>query len=172
IFAPVARLLPLPRVHDLRRLHLAIAGGIELAAHIGFELAPDEIALRMPEDRTMRLLLEVEEIHLLADLAMVTLGRLLEPDEMRLELLLVQPARAVDARELRVVLVAAPIGAGDPRQSERLGIELARGGEMRAAAHVHPVVARPVNRQLLALGKLGRPFRLERLALVLPALDQ
>ena len=138
IFAPMARRLPLARVHDLRRLHLEIAGGVEPAAHIGLELAPDDIALGVPEDRAVRFGLEVEEVHLLADLAMVALGRLLEPDEMRVELLPVEPAGAVDARELRIVLVAAPIGARDPGQLERVGIELAGRGEMRPAAQVEP----------------------------------
>ena len=120
ILAPVAGLLPLARVHQLRRLHLAIAGRVEPAAHIGFELAPDDIALGVPEDRAVRLGLEVEQVHLLADLAMVALGRLLEPDEMRVELLPVEPAGAVDARQHRVLLVAAPIGARDAGQLERV----------------------------------------------------
>ena len=70
------------RVHQLRRLDLVIAGGVEPAAHIGLELAPEDEALGMPEDAALRLGLEVEQVHLLADLAMVALGRLLQPDEM------------------------------------------------------------------------------------------
>ena len=126
IFAPMAGLLPLARVHQLRRLHLDIAGGVELAAHIGFELAPEDEAVGVPEDGALRLLLEMEEVHLLADPAMVALGRLLQPQQMGVELLLVQPARAGDARKLSIVLVAAPIGARDARQLEGVGIELAR----------------------------------------------
>ena len=171
IFAPVAGLLPLARVHYLGRLHLLI-GRVQPAAHIGFQLAPDHIALRMPEDRAVRLLLEVEQVHLLPDLAMVALLRLFEPHEIGVELLPVQPARAIDARELRIVLVAAPIGAGDARQFEGVRIELARRGEVRAAAHVHPVVTRPVDRQFLALRQFGSPFGLERLALIPPALEE
>ena len=45
---------------------------------------------------------------------------------MRIELLPVEPAGAVDAGEHRVLLVAAPIGAGNARQPERLRIKLAR----------------------------------------------
>ncbi len=166
ILAPVAGRLPLARVHQLRRLHLLIAGRVEPAAQIGLELAPQDIALGMPEDRAVRLGLEVEQVHLLADLAMVALRRLLEPDEMRLELLPVQPAGAVDARELRVVLVAAPIGARDPGQLERVGIELAGRGEMRPAAEVEPA-AGAVHGDHLVRGQLHHPFGLERLALLL-----
>ena len=135
--------LPLARVHQLRSLDLRIAGGVEAAAHIGFELAPDDEALGVPEDRAVRLGLEVEQVHLLADLAMVALGRFLEPDEMRVELLLVEPAGAVDAAQHRVLLVAAPIGARHAGQLERLRVELAGRGEMRAAAQVDPV-RRPI----------------------------
>ncbi len=116
--------------------------------------------------------LEVEQVHLLAELAMVALGGFLEAQEMRVELLLVEPARAVDAREHGVALVAAPVGAGDARQLERLRIELAGGGEVRPAAHVEPVAAGPVDRQLLMLGQFLRPFGLEALALLGPALDE
>src|SRR5689334_10369890 len=43
---------------------------------------------------------------------------------------------------------------------------------MWPAAHVDPVVARPVDRQLLVIGQLGRPLSLERLALVPPAPEE
>ena len=175
IFAPMPGLLPLPRVHQLRGLHLLIAGGIEPAAHIGFQRAPDHIALGMPEHRSLRLRLEVEQIHFLADLAVIALGRFLEAEEVLVELLLVQPAGPIDAAQHRVVLVAAPIGARHARQLEGAGIKPARGGEVRAAAHVEPrILAAPrlIDRQLLAFRQLGCPFRLERLALRVPAPDQ
>ena len=50
IFAPMPRLLPLPCVHDLRGFHFLIASAINRTAHIGFQLAPDQIAIGMPED--------------------------------------------------------------------------------------------------------------------------
>ena len=142
VFAPVAGLLPLARVHHLRRLDLLIARAVDRAAHIGLQLTPDDVALGVPEDRSVRLRLEVEQVHLLTQLAVVALGGLLQPDEVLVELLLVEPAGAVDPAEHRVLLVAAPIGAGDARQLERLRIELARRGQMRPAAHVEPSPAR------------------------------
>src|ERR1043165_8520367 len=69
---------------------------------------------------------------------MVALGRFLEPDEIGVELLLVEPRRPVDPAEHRVLGVAAPIGARHSRQLERLRIELAGRGEVRAAAEVDP----------------------------------
>src|SRR3546814_11146819 len=87
VLAPVAGLLPRARVHDLRRLDLAISRAVDGAAHIGFQLSPDHIAPGVPEHRAMRLLLEVEQVHLLAQLAMVAVGRFLQPVEVRVELL-------------------------------------------------------------------------------------
>ena len=118
IFAPMPGLLPLAGVHQLRRLDLAIAGGVDRATHIRLELAPDQIALGVPEHRSMRFGLEVEQVHLLPQLAMVALARFLQPEQMLVELLLVEPARAVNPAEHRVILIAAPIRARNPREFE------------------------------------------------------
>ena len=172
IFAPVARLLPLVGVHHLRGLHLAIACIVDRAAHIAFELPPDGEAMRVPEYRTMRLLLQVKQVHLAAQFAMVALGGFFEAQQVRVELLLVEPAGAIDARKLGIILVAAPIGPGNAHQLECSGVELSGRGQMRAAAHIHPVVARPIDRQLLTLGQFGRPLGLEAFASIFPGLDE
>src|SRR3546814_7636374 len=104
----------------------------------------------------MRLLLEVEQVHLRAELAMVAPGRFLQPREVRVELLPVEPAGAIYAAQHRVLLVAAPIGARHAGQLERRGIELARRGQMRSPAHVEPVAARPIDGQFLADRKSTR----------------
>ena len=53
-----------------------------------------------------------------------------------------------------------------------LRIELSGRGQMRPAAHVHPVIARPVDRQFLAIGQFRRPFGLEAFARGRPCRDQ
>src|SRR3546814_3160402 len=73
---------------------------------------------------------------------MIALRRFLKPRQMRLKLFLVEPARAVNARQHRILLIATPICARNPRQRECLRVELASGGQMRPAAHVEPVAAR------------------------------
>ncbi len=138
IFAPVAALLPLAHIHHLRCLDLAVVCPVHLAAHIGFEFAPDAIALGVPENRPVRLFLQVEQIHLAAELAVIALGGFLQPHEVLVQLLLVEPSGAVNARELRIVLVAAPVCTRHAHQLEGLGIELAGAGEMRTAAHIEP----------------------------------
>ena len=65
----------------------------------------------------------------------------------------------------RVLGVAAPVSARHARQLERLRVELAGRGEVRAAAQVDPgvlAVARAVHGDRLALGQLHHPFGLER----------
>ena len=71
----------------------------------------------MPERRAGRDLLEVEEVELHAELAVVALTRLFEPLEVRVEIGLRVEGGAVDAGQLRVVLVAAPVGAGEARSA-------------------------------------------------------
>jgi hypothetical protein len=77
---------------------------------------------------------------------MVALLGLLELREVGLELLVVAPGRAVDALQLLVLLVAAPVGAGHAHELERA--ELVRVRHVRAATEVHPVTL-PVERDLL-----------------------
>ena len=141
VFAPVAALFPLARIHHLRGFDFLIARRINRPAHIGFERAPHLEAVGMPEDAAVRLFLQVEQVHLAAQLAVVALGGFLQLGEVRIQLLLVEPAGAVNARQLRVLLVAAPVGTCDTHQLEGLRIELAGAGQMRAAAHVEPVAA-------------------------------
>ena len=167
----MAGLFPLAGVHQLRRLHLGIIGSVEPTAHIGFQLAPQHEAVGMPEHRSLRFGLEVEQVHLLPDLAMIALGGFLQPEQMLVELLLVEPAGAVDAAQHRILLVAAPIGAGDARQFEGIRIQPPGRGHMRPAAHIEPR-ALAIDRQFLALGQFGGPFGLERLALRAPRVDQ
>ena len=91
---------------------------------------------------------------------------------MRLQLLLVEPAGAVDARELRIVLVAAPVSPRDAHQLEGFRVELAGRGQVRAAAHVEPVVAAPIDGEFLAFGQFLGPFGLEAFAFGGPLGDQ
>src|SRR5438105_3760402 len=71
---------------------------------------------------------------------MIALLRLLDPLEVRLEVVLRIEGSPVDPRELRVLLVAAPVGAGEPGQLERL--DRLRVLEVRAAAEIGEVALR------------------------------
>lgn len=77
----------------------------------------------------------MEQVLRLADLAVVALVGFFHAQDVGVELLLVGPGGAVDALQLLVLGIATPVGAGDARQLE--GLEEARVGHVRAAAHVH-----------------------------------
>ena len=134
---PVARALPEHLVVDQRCLHLDVAAARVLAPAQVLELVPDHHPLRVPERRARRDLLEMEEVELHAEPAVVALARLLEPREVRVEIVLRVERGAVDAGQLLVLLVAAPVGAGEPGQLERL--DRLRGLQVRPAAEVGEV---------------------------------
>lgn len=81
----------------------------------------------MPEDATDRLLAQVKQVELAAEPAMIAALRFLDPKEVLVEFFLICPGGAVDALQLRVASVAAPIGAGHIHQLERLAEMPSRG---------------------------------------------
>jgi hypothetical protein len=83
---------------------------------------------------------EREQVELLAELAVVALGGLLEALLVGAQLVLGGPGGAVDALQLRVLLAAAPVGAGDAGEVPAVADE-ARAGHVRAAAEVAPAVS-------------------------------
>ena len=119
-----AELLPVPGglpddlVVDERRLHLQVAAPRVLRAAQVLEHVPERHALRVPERRAGRGVLEVEQVELRADAAVVVRPRLLEPLEVRVEVGLREERRSVDPGQLRVLLVAAPVRAGEPGELE------------------------------------------------------
>ena len=97
---PVARGLPQRLVEDLRSVHLAIADRVLPPPHVVDEALEQLPALGVPEHDARPLLLEVEEVHLAPELAVVALLGLLELLEVGGKLLLGRPGGAVDALQL------------------------------------------------------------------------
>src|SRR6266545_5700707 len=90
-------------------------------------LAPPVLQL-LAHDREVRqpqhqpgaeLLVDAEELELLAEHPVIAPLDLLKTRQIRVELLLIGPHRAVDALQLWIALVAAPVRAGDREQLER-----------------------------------------------------
>jgi hypothetical protein len=79
-------------------------------------------------------LVDVEQVQLAAQLAVVALFGLFQHVQVLRQLVLAGPGRAVDALQHLVAVVAAPVGAGHLHQLEVL--ELAGAGHVRAAAQV------------------------------------
>ena len=123
----------------------------------------NDAALGVKEDqpRTGQFL-DAEQIELLAQLAMVALLGFLQLGEILVEILLAEKRRAVDALQLRVLLVAFPVRARDRKQLERL--DLLGGRHVRPAAEIDELrtqrvfgknVARALRDQLDLHGLVG-----------------
>ena len=150
-------------------LHFLVAVVLVDAAHVLLDLLPDRPALGMPEHHARRLFLRVEEVELLAELAVVALLGFLDAVEVGVEVLLLRPRRAVDALEHLVARIAAPVGAGDLHELEHL--ELARGRHVRPAAEVDEV-AFAIERDGLVARDRGDDLGLVVLAHALEELDR
>ncbi len=70
---------------------------------------------------------------------MIAFLRFLEPNEIFLEFLFRVECDTIHALHLLAFLIAAPIGAGDARQTEAVRIDFARLPHMRAAAKIGEV---------------------------------
>ncbi len=123
----------------------------------------------MPEDGADGFLLDVEEVHLLTDAAVVAALGFLQLVQIGFQFLRVAPGGAVDAAEHGVAVVAAPIGPGGFHQLEG-GADVARAAQMRAAAEVQPL-ALAVDGDGLVRGQVADELGLEALALGLEQSD-
>ncbi len=117
----------------------------------------------MPEHGARSLLLEMEQVHFAAEFSVVASLRLFEPLQIGVEFLPFGESRGVDARKHRALGIAAPVGAGDLHQFERVA-DLAGRSHVRAAAEVRPLALR-VELDLLIGGNGVDQFDLEGLAL-------
>lgn len=110
VVLPVARGLPQFAVVDVGRDHLLESSFPVLRAYEFHEGVVDVSSARLKEARSRRELVEEEQLLLLADLAMIALGRLLLELLPLLELLVVGEADAVDPLQHLGVRLALPIG--------------------------------------------------------------
>src|SRR5258707_2893332 len=116
----------------------------------------------MQEHAAHRLFLLMEEVELAPETAVVALLGLLELEEVLLQRLLVRPGGAVDALQLLVACIAAPIGAGHLHELEGMA-ELAGRRQMRAGAEIDEA-ALAIEADRLAARDLVDPLRLVFLA--------
>ena len=135
VVVPVAGTLPQVHVQDLRTAHFLVAVLLVLLADVLLDALPDGPAARMPEHHARGLGLGMEQIQVLAQLAVVALLGLFQHVQVGVLVFLASPGRAVDALQHLVVGVAAPVGARHLHQLEDL--QLAGGRHVRPAAQVH-----------------------------------
>mmetsp|Transcript_16868 Transcript_16868/g.41828 ORF Transcript_16868/g.41828 Transcript_16868/m.41828 type:complete len:320 (+) Transcript_16868:702-1661(+) len=116
----VARGLPQVHRRHVRRVQQLVAALEVRLLPVSLEQAAHLRALGVPEDEAAsRVLLDGEEVEVLADLAVVAPLRLLLERLVGGELLLGLPRRAVDALQHRPRLVAAPVRACDRLERDR-----------------------------------------------------
>ena len=159
---PVPRRLPQRSVHDVRGVDLPVAGLVLPGAHVVDEALEQGPAVGVPEHRPRRLFLEVEQVHLASEPAVVPPLRFLDPPQMRAQRLRVRPRGAVDPLQHGVARVPAPVG---PRHRGELEgrAEPSGGGKVRPAAQIdEPSLA--IHRDRVALGDALDDLRLVRLA--------
>ena len=155
----------LPQVHSegVRRVDERIAAFEVLIAHPVFHLFADDAALGMPEDQSRSgQLLDAEQVKLLAQHAMVALLGLFDGVQVLLKVLLVEERGAIDALELRIFLVAQPVGAGDA--GELKSLDPPGGGNVRPAAEVHELAIAINGDRVARFGELLNEVDLHKVA--------
>ena len=156
------RSLPQTAVHNLRGVDLDIAVAGLLAAHVILQRGVNLPAVRVPEHLPRGLFLHVKEVHLAAQTAVVALGGLFQHRQMGLQIIAVAEGHAIDALQLLVAAVTAPIGARHAHQLEGIGGHLACVLKMRAAAQILPIAV-PIHADFLIRRNGLDQFHLERL---------
>ncbi len=130
VLVPVPCLFPERSIQDLRPFDLQVTVVPVNTAHVLLNFLPNRPTLGMPENGAGRVIVDVEEVQLASQLAMVTFFGLLQHGQVLLQLLLGSPRSTVDPLQHFVLVVATPVGAGYFHQFEML--------ELAGARHVRP----------------------------------
>ncbi len=122
-------------VYDVRRVHQVITVAQDEGALVVLDLVPDDRAPRVPEyqPRTDPRIGRVQ-IELLRQVPVIAALGLLQPVQMRVQVLLSEEGRGVDALQHLPVLVTPPIGAGGVEQL--VVLEVRRVGNVRTLAQI------------------------------------
>src|SRR5215469_5941663 len=114
-----------------------------------FEFLADHHAVRHPEWQAGAYVgRKGEELEFLSDATVIPLLGFFAAEKIRSKLFVVPPRGAVDALQLRIFRIAAPVGAGNVHQLECMPYFPSRG-KVRAAAEIVPVSVK-VDRHFLA----------------------
>ncbi len=117
----------------------------------------------MPEDQSgAGDLLNAEQVELLAQQSMVAFGRFFKASEVCVQILLRKKGGAVDALQLRVLLVSQPISSGQREHFE--GLHAACRRHVRTAAEVYELAIAIEAHFGARLGEFGHEVRLHEVA--------
>ena len=168
VVVPVAGFFPQHTVHHERAFHFLILVLFQLGAHERFQFTEDCPAVVMPEHHPRRFFLHMIQVKLLTDFTVVTLSRLFQALQVRVQGFLIGPRGTIDTLQHFIVAVATPVGACDFHQFEVMTEAHIR--HVRSTAHVDiffvMVQARLVimsdvfikNRDFIALAALHEGF--------------
>ena len=131
---PVAAALPQLALEHDGRFGLHVAGGAVLVAPVVHQGVPHGHALGMKKGHARRLVVEAEQVQGRADAPVVALARLFQQGEVGAQLLLVEIGRAVNALELGLGLIGAPVSARGLHQLE--GFDETGVGHMGPTAQI------------------------------------
>ena len=104
-------------------------------AHVLLEHLVQGPAIGVPEHHARCFFLGMEQVQALADLAVIALLGFFDALDIGRQLLLVSPGGAIDALQLLILGIAAPVGTGQLGQFE--GLEKTRARHVRTTAHVN-----------------------------------
>ena len=93
--------VPEATVNKLRGFHFTVTGGVKAAADISFNLAVQNPALGVPENRTGGLFLQVEQAQLTPQFAVVAFFGFFQHMEIGGQILFTGPGGAIDALQHR-----------------------------------------------------------------------
>ena len=143
---------------DIRRAHVEVAARELLVDDETLQLATDRRPVGQPqrEARTDPVV-DSEKLQVLAELLVVAELGLFQELHVVLELARRRPGGAVDAGQLGLLLVAAPVSARHPQQLESL--QVPGRAHMRAAAKVQEVPG-AIDAHLVALHLVGDELEL------------
>ena len=135
--AEVTALLPEPGTTDVGGIDHLIAVCVVLRPPEVLDLLPDAGPLGVPVDQAgSRLLMEREEVELLAQAPVVPPLDIGDALQIEAQLLAILPGCPVDAGQHRIGLLAPPVRPGDAHELERSALQLLGRGDMGAAAEV------------------------------------
>src|SRR5277367_3206944 len=125
----------------MRGKHHIVTATDTFFPHPVFHRLPDQPTLGMPEDQPRTSdLLDRKQIKLFSQRTMITSLDLLQPLEVRIQILRIKKRSPIDSLQLLVLLIPQPVSPGDRHHLERLYPSSRR--HMRPSAKIHkPAIA-------------------------------
>ena len=130
-------LLPQGFVNDLRTLDLLVPVVAVDLPHVLLNTLPQRPTLGMPKNQTGCVVINMEQVQLASQFAVIALFGLFNHGQVLLQLILAGPGRAINALQHLILVIAAPVSARELHQLEEFKFAGAR--HVRAPAQVFKI---------------------------------